>query len=65
MNKDRIMGRVHQVKGKIREIAGNAVNNSKLQLQGKTEQIVGKVQANIGDIAVGTKVELAKKHTIM
>ena len=48
MNKDRIEGSVEQAKGKIKEVAGKATGDSKLETEGKAEQVNGKVQNAVG-----------------
>jgi len=46
--KDQIRGSLHEVKGKIKEKAGEAVNNPTLRAQGKVENVAGKIQKKIG-----------------
>jgi uncharacterized protein YjbJ (UPF0337 family) len=41
---------MHQVKGKIKEVAGKLVNNPELEAEGKVENLNGKVQEKIGEI---------------
>jgi uncharacterized protein YjbJ (UPF0337 family) len=48
MNKDRIQGSVEQAKGKVKEAAGKAIGDSKLEAEGKTQQFAGKVQNAVG-----------------
>ena len=48
MNKDRVEGAANQAKGKIKEAAGKAVGDSKLQSEGVADQIKGKVQNAVG-----------------
>jgi uncharacterized protein YjbJ (UPF0337 family) len=48
MNKDRIEGSANQAKGKIKEAAGKAVGDSKLQTEGVADQVKGKVQNAVG-----------------
>lgn len=50
MNKDRIEGSVEQAKGKVKEVAGKATGDSKLEAEGKTQQVAGKVQNAIGGL---------------
>ena len=49
MNKDQIKGRVEEAKGKVKEIAGKAVGNPRVEAEGDIEQIAGKVQKTYGD----------------
>ncbi len=39
----------HQAKGKIKEVAGEAVGNEQLKNEGLADQAGGKVQATYGD----------------
>lgn len=49
MNKDQVKGRVEEAKGKIKEIAGKAVGNPRVEAEGDLEQMAGKVQKTYGD----------------
>src|SRR5260370_13374402 len=49
MDKQRIKGSAQQAKGKIKELAGKAVGDKKLQAKGKAEQTAGKIRtAGVG-----------------
>ncbi|MFA6265853.1 MAG: CsbD family protein [Pseudolabrys sp.] len=48
MNKDRIEGSFNQAKGKVKEAAGKATGDAKLETEGKADQVKGKVQNAIG-----------------
>ncbi len=48
MNKDRIQGSAEQIKGKVKEVAGKATGDTKLESEGKAQKIAGKVQNTIG-----------------
>jgi uncharacterized protein YjbJ (UPF0337 family) len=48
MDKDRIEGSVEQAKGKVKEVAGKVIGDSKLETEGKAQQIAGKVQNTVG-----------------
>lgn len=52
---DRTEGKIHEVKGAIKETVGKATSNPDLEDQGNTEKIAGKVQGAIGRVekAVG------------
>lgn len=50
INKDQIKGKANQVKGKIKEAAGDLVGNEKLEAEGKIQKNLGKTQAKYGDI---------------
>jgi uncharacterized protein YjbJ (UPF0337 family) len=60
MNKDRIQGSFEQAKGKVKEAAGKATGDSKLQAEGKTQQVAGKVQNAVGGFK--DTVKEALKH---
>ena len=49
-DKDRIIGSAKVVKGNIKEAAGRAVGDAKLEAQGKADKIEGKVQNAVGGI---------------
>ena len=48
--KDQIEGKFHEVKGKVKEKAGQVINNPDLEAEGKSENLAGKVQKKIGQI---------------
>ena len=48
--RDKAEGKMHQVKGKIKEAGGKAVGNEELEAKGKGEYIKGKVQEKVGDV---------------
>jgi uncharacterized protein YjbJ (UPF0337 family) len=48
--KDQAKGKFHNVKGKLKEIAGNLGDNPKLEAEGALERIAGKVQEKIGQV---------------
>jgi uncharacterized protein YjbJ (UPF0337 family) len=45
-----ITGKVHEVKGKIKEKVGQLTNNPDLEGEGIGEKIAGKVQKKIGQL---------------
>jgi len=47
-NRDKAEGKFHEVKGKVKEIAGKLSDNPKLEGEGTGEKITGKVQKKIG-----------------
>ena len=49
MNKDQVKGRVREAKGKVKEIAGKTVGNTRVEAEGDAEQLAGKVQKTYGD----------------
>ena len=48
--KDQAQGTFHQVKGAIKELAGQLSDNPKLENEGTDEKIAGKVQEKIGQV---------------
>jgi uncharacterized protein YjbJ (UPF0337 family) len=46
--KNEIAGKIHEVKGKIKEKAGQMTNNPDLEGKGIGEKIAGKVQNKLG-----------------
>jgi uncharacterized protein YjbJ (UPF0337 family) len=55
MNKDQVKGRIEEAKGKVKEVAGKAVGNEKLENEGTVQKIGGKVQAAVGDLKEDVK----------
>lgn len=47
---DEIEGKVHEVKGKIKEKIGRVTNDSDLEDEGTAEKIGGKIQHKIGQL---------------
>ena len=50
MDEDRIKGSAEQAKGKVKEVAGKLIGDSKLEGEGKADQVAGKIQNTIGGI---------------
>ena len=48
--KDKAEGKYHEVKGKIKEMAGELTDNPELEAEGTSEKIAGKVQKKIGEV---------------
>jgi uncharacterized protein YjbJ (UPF0337 family) len=49
-NKDQIEGKLHELKGKVREKAGQITNDPNLEAEGQGEKIAGKVQKKVGQV---------------
>ena len=47
---DRIKGKLHEMKGKAKEKAGQVTNNPKLEAEGQAERFVGKFQKKVGQL---------------
>ncbi len=50
MDADRIKGSAKQIKGKIKEAAGKALGDAKLQSEGTADKLEGKLQNTIGGL---------------
>ena len=48
--KDQVQGKFHELKGKLKQTAGQATNNPKLKDEGQAEKLGGKVQKKIGQV---------------
>ena len=48
MDKDRVKGSAEQAKGKVKEVAGKATGDAKLESEGKAEKIKGKIRNAVG-----------------
>ena len=48
--KDQAEGKFHEVKGKVKEIAGKLGGKPELEAEGKDEKIAGAVQDKIGQV---------------
>ena len=42
--KDQVKGKLHVIKGKVKEVAGQVTNNPNLTTEGQAEKLAGKVQ---------------------
>ena len=50
VDKDRIKGSAQRAKGKVKEVAGKATGDAKLQSEGKADKAKGKIRNAIGGI---------------
>ena len=48
--KDQVEGKFHELKGDVKQKAGQVTNDPKLETKGQTEKIAGKVQKKVGQI---------------
>ena len=48
--KDQVEGKLHKVKGEIKETVGKLVNDSHLKAEGNIEKKKGEVQEKVGQI---------------
>jgi uncharacterized protein YjbJ (UPF0337 family) len=47
---DQVEGELHDVKGKVKEVAGRITNDPDLEADGDAEEIAGKIQKKIGQV---------------
>jgi uncharacterized protein YjbJ (UPF0337 family) len=50
MDRDRILGLTKELKGAVKQAAGKAVGDAKLEADGKSDEIEGKVQNAVGGL---------------
>ena len=48
--RDQTEGKFHQIKGKLKELAGKLGDNPKLEAEGRGEEIAGEVQEKIAQV---------------
>jgi uncharacterized protein YjbJ (UPF0337 family) len=48
--KDQIKGKLHELKGNVKEKAGQVTNDPNLEAKGQNEKLAGKVQEKVGQI---------------
>lgn len=48
--KDKAEGTLHELKGKVKEVAGKISDNPKLQAEGIAEKLAGKAQIKVGEV---------------
>ncbi len=48
--KDQVEGTFHELKGRVKEVAGKLSDNPKLESEGTGEKIAGKVQEKVGQV---------------
>jgi uncharacterized protein YjbJ (UPF0337 family) len=47
---DQAEGKFHEVKGKVKEKAGQVTNNPNLEAEGQDENLAGKIQKKVGQV---------------
>jgi len=47
---DQLEGNLHELKGKVKEKAGQAANDPNLEQEGHAEKIGGKIQKKVGKV---------------
>ena len=53
--KDKAEGKLHEMKGKVKEKAGQLTNNPDLETEGTGEKAAGKVQGLVGEVEKALK----------
>jgi uncharacterized protein YjbJ (UPF0337 family) len=48
--RDQVEGKLHAVKGQVKETVGELINDPYLEVEGKVEKKEGKVQEKVGQI---------------
>jgi uncharacterized protein YjbJ (UPF0337 family) len=48
--KDQVEGKLHEIKGKVKEKAGQVTNDPNLEAEGQSEKLAGKIQKKVGQI---------------
>jgi uncharacterized protein YjbJ (UPF0337 family) len=49
-SKDEVAGKIHGVKGAVKEKVGRLTNNPDLEAEGKVEKVAGRVQKKVGQV---------------
>lgn len=60
MNKDQVKGKMKEIAGEIQEHTGKALGNTEQQAKGHAREAAGKIQQKVG--AVKEAVKDASKH---
>jgi uncharacterized protein YjbJ (UPF0337 family) len=48
--KDQVAGKIHELKGTVKETVGKVTDNPKLESEGTAEKISGKIQKKVGEV---------------
>ncbi|HUG35562.1 MAG TPA: CsbD family protein [Candidatus Limnocylindrales bacterium] len=49
-SKDQVAGKMHEVKGAVKEKVGRLTNKPELEAEGTVEKVAGKLQKKIGQV---------------
>jgi uncharacterized protein YjbJ (UPF0337 family) len=60
MDKDRVVGAAHQIKGVVKEAVGKVIGDAKTQAEGAAEKTAGKVQNAVGGAKDAVRGSLKK-----
>jgi uncharacterized protein YjbJ (UPF0337 family) len=47
---DKVEGKLHEAKGKVKEVVGHATGKTKLEVAGVEEKVAGKIQEKTGQV---------------
>ena len=47
---NKVKGKLHVVKGGVKEMVGRTTNNPRLEVEGALEKVAGKIQKKIGQL---------------
>jgi uncharacterized protein YjbJ (UPF0337 family) len=61
MNRDQVKGRVDKATGKVKEEAGDLMDDKSMETEGKVEKNIGHGQAKAGDLREDVKDKLDKR----
>jgi uncharacterized protein YjbJ (UPF0337 family) len=50
MDEDRVKGAAQNIKGKVKEAAGRATGDTKLETEGKADRVGGKIRNAVGGV---------------
>lgn len=50
MNKDQVKGKIKEAAGEIQEHTGKALGNKEMEAKGHAREFAGKAQKNVGDV---------------
>jgi uncharacterized protein YjbJ (UPF0337 family) len=48
--KDELQGKAHELKGAVKEMAGQVINKPELEAEGQGEKLAGTIQKKIGQV---------------
>lgn len=63
MDKDRVEGALKNAGGKIKELTGKVIGDSKLEAEGRLDQVEGRVQNTVGGAKDAVRDALDPKDT--
>lgn len=61
MNRDQVKGRIDRATGKVKEEAGDAMDDKRMENEGRAQKHTGHVQSKVGDAAEKVRDKLDRK----